>query len=218
MPRHTIYLNDLLHATRQNDLDCVKQLMSDKLKPKDKNSQLFQCLAESQPATKTEDLQRLILEATALSNPAILKYFIKQGANINFACKFILGGKSDCNTTPLHVAVEKQSHDAIEVLINANANVNLPDSCGKTPLHHACQNCDVIATRLLACSGANTQLVDKRGTTALQLASKFGHVDLVRVLLDHNAQIFQEKQRGLSALHIAATEVSQVDLQYTINT
>ena len=207
MPKHSGHLNDLLHAVRQNNIDSIKHLMAPKPKAKEKSSFSFGCLVNSHELSDKESLQKIIMEATLLNDPTILSYLIKHGANINFCTKFVLGGTTDSKSTPLHVAVERRSHDTMEVLIGANADVNHMDSRGKSALHYACQNCDVIATRLLLCSGANAHLVDRKGTTPLQVASRFGHVDLVRVLLEHNAQIFQEKQRGESPLHIAAQEV-----------
>lgn len=93
--------------------------------------------------------------------------------------KNILDMRSYSMKTPLHVAVEIDNMDAIDVLLERNVEVNTHDETGNTALIKAIlRKSTACALRLLQ-GGADPKLVSKDGNTALHIACLQGCSDLL---------------------------------------
>lgn len=57
--------------------------------------------------------------------------------------------------------------DVATTLVNAGANVNLPNAGGRTPLHNAAGWCNVDIVNLLLENGADVRAVDGKGTNVI---------------------------------------------------
>lgn len=102
----------------------------------------------------------------------ICQELLSNGANVNAVTR---SGKA----TPLHRAVTQNHIHIVELLLTANADVNLQDSDGFTPLHRAIMSdCPVIAKLLI--SKTNLNLRDKSGCTPNQLADKMDKSSLFK--------------------------------------
>ena len=201
MPRDLRCFGDLMEAIRANRLREVKSIFENKIKRRDKLQYL--CVGEcDSKSSKDRECESAILAATKLEDGAILKYFIEHGADVNFMCETSSGKR----TSPLHVAITNGLYTNVNLLLEANADVNKTDHFNRTPLHIAVKMTDIEAVRMLLSRGAKVNICDRDGFLPLQMATKYGHMELVRVLLDHHAEVFQRGQVGPSPLHIAALE------------
>ena len=122
------------------------------------------------------------------TNHKIVKDLVAAGADIN---AFDKNGN-----TPLHVMIMAGAVPAVQLLLQAGANVTLKNSYkGDTPLHIAVTPIFRHATivQLLVKSGAQVNELNNFGETALHLASKnkIGPIDrnIVKILIDHGADI-----------------------------
>ena len=68
-------------------------------------------------------------KASASRNLAAIRYYLKQGVNINVL--------DQDRTSPLHVASRHGSVQIVEELLNSGAAVDITDVAGWTPLHIA---------------------------------------------------------------------------------
>ena len=203
MPKEARYLKDILDAISDNNLSEVKSLWELRIRRQGRASP-FKCVVDTDDKPSRE-YNSIVLAAAALKEATILKYMIQKGFDVNVRCAMPLDG-SQTITTPLHVAVERERHESVAELLNANAHVNAADNEGRRPLHLAVKNADCQIARMLLGRGACADVHDTHGTLPLQIAAKYGHVELVRMLLEHDASVFQEGQSGSSPLHIAAME------------
>ncbi|KAK2159735.1 hypothetical protein LSH36_147g03042 [Paralvinella palmiformis] len=212
MPRDLRLFNEILSAVEENDFGEVRYLYETRLKKRERFS--LACVSELTSDLFSPDYDCVILAAAKLRDPTILKYFLRKGVGVNFVGEppFLSGSK--VKVSALHVAINSSLPESVCLLVEANADVNIPDHNGRTPLHLAVKRADCDSCRLLLSHGATTCIPDKKGMTPLQIATKYGHVELVRILLEHGAQVFQRGQKGASPLHIAAMEghVPLIDL------
>jgi hypothetical protein len=75
----------------------------------------------------------------------------------------------------LFAAIQYKNTQAIKVLIQANANVNITDSKGNTPLLLAVCQDDFFSVDILIKAGANLNAQNAAGKTALMLATRHAH-------------------------------------------
>ena len=83
----------------------------------------------------------------------------------------------------LHVAVKKDAPNLARLLLQKEANPNLPDGSGATPLHIAVENKRDDIVQLLLDHGADTEIEDIRGNTAFQIASSKRRNESILLLL-----------------------------------
>lgn len=137
--------------------------------------------------------------ACSTGDVAAIRDFLKRGANPN--------GDMDMNTpakAPIHDAVENGHAEAVRVLLEAGANINLQDGSMKTALHYACEKNNVAVVRLLVDKKAKVDLRDGLGyETALHYACVKDNVELVRLLISAKAGVNVENRFGYTPLHCA---------------
>ena len=88
------------------------------------------------------------------------------------------------HTTALHVAAENGSLEAVDLLLEAGADMEVPDERERTPLHWAAFSGHLEVARHLLEAGADRDKSDHEQATPLLLASDAGHLEVVRLLLD----------------------------------
>lgn len=137
----------------------------------------------------------------------MIKILIANNANIN-ACGVL--GK-----TPLMHAVIGNHKNVVDLLLQANANVNLNlTNCsshdkklglalGDTPLEVAIKLGHIDIVQSLLAHHLNINDVAGSGYNALQLAAKFGQAEIVKLLLQHGADINARTSMGATALLFA---------------
>ena len=98
--------------------------------------------------------------------------------------------------TPLHLAVQSDSPEAVNHLLKANANPNAPDTDGATPLHYAASNRSPDVAQALAGAGADPNARDNAGRTPIDVATARDSTPTVNVLLEARAQQQQPNDTG----------------------
>jgi ankyrin repeat protein len=86
------------------------------------------------------------------------------------------------------IAASSHGHTAaVQALIGAGADLNLPSNDGWTALASASCRGHVTTIQVLIGAGADLNLQDKAGWTALMRASLWGHISAVQALLEAGA-------------------------------
>lgn len=91
--------------------------------------------------------------------------------------------------TPLHYAAIRNHSQAILILLNAGATINIRDKSGFTALHDAARYGSLQAVKTLVKSGARVEI---GRITPVQYAAMNGHAEIVRYLLDVTPNISSE--------------------------
>lgn len=79
-PKEMRNLSDLLQGIRNNNLKEVKTIIERRFSKKDRGNQLL--LAGELGERYAKEIEAAILEASRLTDPSILKYLIKNGAQV----------------------------------------------------------------------------------------------------------------------------------------
>jgi len=106
----------------------------------------------------------------------------KQKKNDNVAEMAAISGD-----TPLHVAAGEGQMEALELLLNWEADIESKNRVGSTPLHRAASNGQVAAVKKLLENGGNVDATNKSGSTPLHCASYGGFVEIAKLLCEHGA-------------------------------
>jgi ankyrin repeat protein len=95
-----------------------------------------------------------------------VRFLLQQKANPNI--------KDNRDVTPLVLAAQLGFADAVEVLVGAGAQVDIPNGTGETPLIAAVHKRDITIMRLLLRAGADPDRADNSGRTARDYAKLDG--------------------------------------------
>ena len=121
--------------------------------------------------------------------------------------KFDPVNTDDQGCYPLHIAVQNNSLDAVEVLLAHKADVNAIDKNGKTALHHVAdckertiESCETI--KLLIKRQVNINAQDCLGNTALFYATKNKGFQIIQALLDAKVNVFLQNSNKISDLAV----------------
>ena len=91
----------------------------------------------------------------------------------------------------LNQEMQKAMYDwniqAMRILVELGADVNICDKLDRTPLHLAAIHGEVEIVRMLIDAGADVNVQDEDGWTALQWAARYGKVEIVQMLIDAGA-------------------------------
>lgn len=108
---------------------------------------------------------------------------------------------------PLHLAARAGNCEAIEILLDHGADVNVFDDYGNTPLHRAIRSEPLEespAAKLLLSHGAALEPRDEWGFTPVMLALRRGNTELVRFLAEAGADLKAADFSSWTCLHFAA--------------
>jgi ankyrin repeat protein len=109
---------------------------------------------------------------------SVIRLLLDYGVDINARTSF--------SWTPLYVAVDHGTLEAVRLLLERGANPLISD--GSTPLHKASYTGRLEVVHLLLEHGADVKVEDKRGRTALQVAEEGRKDEVVKLLLEHKAK------------------------------
>ena len=109
--------------------------------------------------------------------------------------------------TPLHLAVEENHVDMVQILIDAGAYVNITDDRGgDAPLHKGVKRNgpnDPEIVQILIDAGANVNVKDAFGDAPLHIAVEENHINMVQILVDAGADVNVRDKWGDTPLLIA---------------
>lgn len=125
-------------------------------------------------------------------------------AEVLRAVPTLVGSRDNRGRTPLHWAARMGRSDAIALLVDHGARVDVADHEGRTALHDACAQGHGETAALLLSAGASVDEPDRLGVTGLMLAAREGHAGVIDVLMDHGADPGAIDDFGWSGVHHAA--------------
>lgn len=105
--------------------------------------------------------------------------------------------------SPLHLAVNRNHDNIVELLLAYNADPNIIGHTGMTPLHFAAYHGNNVISHRLISEGANVNTVNKKGKTPLHYAAKQGNIDIVSELIFAGAIPDPVDQYGRTPLDLA---------------
>ena len=104
----------------------------------------------------------------------------------------------------LHLAMQEEQPDIVNVLLNHGADINSTGYHNWTPLHIAASIGHLALTQLCLARGANVAALTDTAQTPLHKACSSKNVLVVKALLAAGADREAKNQRGMRAIHIAA--------------
>ncbi|XCA36459.1 MAG: ankyrin repeat domain-containing protein [Wolbachia endosymbiont of Armadillidium vulgare] len=126
----------------------------------------------------------------------------------------------------LHLVVEAGNKEAVEVLLNKGADVNMINRNGKAPLYYAARSgrkeiVDVLLNNRADVNMGAVDVIGRTVNTPLHLAAEFGHKEVAEVLLNNGANVNMTDEIERAPLHYAAKfghkEVAEVLLNNGAN-
>nr|CDS22434.1 ankyrin repeat and death domain containing protein [Echinococcus granulosus] len=130
-------------------------------------------------ALDTDNLTKVqfqFLEAARTNRCDILGMIIEQRA-----CRLDL--KNNLDRTALHLAAAQGCFEAVQMLVNANASVDIPDKHGMTPMFWAAYKDFIDIVIYLIRHGASIQRKTKRGFTLLHVLAKADSIKTLEALV-----------------------------------
>ena len=123
----------------------------------------------------------------------MMSFLISKGINLNTQTYGV-------KNTALNLAVRKDNRGAVKLLINAGANVDLPDKDTATPLHAATRNrIDILKDLIKA--GANLEIATDKGGTPLIVAAAVAQYDATIELIKAGSNVNAVDHLGRTPLH-----------------
>ncbi|THZ22360.1 ankyrin [Aureobasidium pullulans] len=126
----------------------------------------------------------------------ILKLFVSKGVDVNAKDNAGIKGA-------LHLAARRGEHAIVQVLIDAEADMNIKSSSGQTLLHEAARGGSADVVRRFLAYGVDIEARNKDEQTPLAVAccESEGSDDVVRVFLDAGAKVVVGDKWGYTPLH-----------------
>jgi len=115
--------------------------------------------------------------------------------------------------TPLHAAAEAGRLEVVQMLVQANAEVNYQDTSGFHALYLAAGSGIPQVVSYLLSSDAELHLRNKSGYTALHNAVGCGKAECIRVLLKARGDLNLQTRSGLAPVHMAAISNQPTSLE-----
>ncbi|QMV45957.1 ankyrin repeat domain-containing protein [Wolbachia pipientis] len=137
----------------------------------------------------------LLLIAAENGYEKVVRYLIKNGANINV--------QDEWEKTSLHYSAQHEHTQVVEVLLEEGAGVNAQDENKETPLHYAAKHRHIKTVKLLLKNRANINLQDEGGRTPLHYAADNGYTQIAEALLKGGAGVDVQDKDGRTPLYYA---------------
>jgi ankyrin repeat protein len=137
----------------------------------------------------------------------VLRKLISKGSPVNAI--------GDCGMTAVMMAAEQGDVDALKMLIDANADLDIRDKVfGRTAVSIAAANGQMISIKaLIDTGGASAFEADNQGRTPVMEAAYNGHEKCVRFLARRGADLEAKDDEGLTAAALAAQQGHVLCLQ-----
>ncbi|KAF6788786.1 ankyrin repeat domain-containing protein 52 [Colletotrichum sojae] len=153
---------------------------------------------ELQPhTTETSKPACPLYYATRLDLTTVVRHLTKHG-------KLDPNENSESGRTALGAACDKGNLEAVRLVMEAGANIDMVDHRRRTPIYAASHNGHVDVIKVLLEKGADISVADNDGWTPLNAASNGGHLEVVKVLLEKGADVSVASQSGLTPLNTAS--------------
>eukprot|EP00658_Telonema_sp_P-2_P038726 TRINITY_DN2772_c0_g1_i4.p1 TRINITY_DN2772_c0_g1~~TRINITY_DN2772_c0_g1_i4.p1 ORF type:complete len:343 (-),score=89.34 TRINITY_DN2772_c0_g1_i4:240-1241(-) len=104
----------------------------------------------------------------------------------------------------IHQAAKEGHTDVLQVLLDANADIEAPAMRGVRALHMACRYGHSDAVSMLIEQKANIRSMGEDGDTPIHHAAEKGHDAVLKLLIGSNANVSVQDSKGSTPLHRAA--------------
>ena len=152
--------------------------------------------AGANPNVKDADDNTCLHKIVRASCKEVIQTIIDLGADVNAINKY--------HETVLLIACMHGKIDAINVLLEAEADTNITEIDGHTCLHKAVNaNCGTRVVQAIIDHGADVNAINKYNKTALLIACMDGKIDAINVLLEAGADTNITETDGHTCLHKA---------------
>lgn len=131
-----------------------------------------------------------LVNAAFNHNKNQIKLLLKAGVNVN--------GRNNEGNTALNTAIEYRYKDIADLLVQHEANINLPDEKDYTPLMKAVYDIDLV--KFLVKKGADINYKTNDGVTPLFSAVDSGNIETVDYFLSIKANVNDRLHDGTTAL------------------
>lgn len=193
----------------------------------EKEAEMFSRSEESENE-ENEIFETPLQSAAKEGHLKIIKYLLKQGADINCRCspvynpiqyasirghlhvvQFLLENGAEINATdsdlwtPLQIASKDGHEDIVEYLLRRGADVNFQNSEHRTALHYAACGGFLEIMENLIKFGADVNLLDTDLDSALHIAAYIGDLNCVKCLIKNGAIINIKNKLNNTPLKIA---------------
>ncbi|GMR48433.1 hypothetical protein PMAYCL1PPCAC_18628 [Pristionchus mayeri] len=206
----------LIVASRNGYTECVEKLLKGIVDVDDTDSEGWSALLVAAFEGHANVVQQLIDAGATVDQPDLMGWsplmwavyknhldsvrtLIQSGAHVNLI-------DEEDGLTPLIVAAGRGFTEIVQILIEAEAQVNSLDKFGSTSLIWAARKGHLPVVQQLLNAGAELDVQGMHSSTALMLATKGNYADVVDILLSRDANTNAVDNNGLSALGIAARE------------
>ncbi|KAK6515473.1 hypothetical protein TWF506_007807 [Arthrobotrys conoides] len=140
---------------------------------------------------------------------SMLKFLLEQPG-----CKDMIDGIDDDGRTPLHRAASKGKLEAVQILLENGATVDVPCDMGRTALHYAAEECFVDVVECLLNAGANpnglsylkTPLHAAHGSRDTEMSNQLLSGRTIRLLIKRGASPTAQDADGFTPLHTAVVK------------
>ncbi|CAG5117276.1 unnamed protein product, partial [Candidula unifasciata] len=122
-------------------------------------------------------------------NTSLLHFYADQGCVRTVKALLeaaIVDAKTNSGETALHYSVWNNHIEIVELLLQAQADVN---AVSYTPLHYSAWNGHADIVRILIHWGANVNAQRNTGDTPLHYSVRRGHLEVVDLLLEAGADV-----------------------------
>lgn len=172
--------------------------------------------AEADPAIADSKGNTPLHKATTLKNAQMVETLLSINTDEEEWCKVNARNTEGC--TSAYFAAFQGSNDVLQILIDFQANINLPSFKNITPLHRAVSANRLDTVKMLLENGARINDSDDNGRTALHLSVSLNNVELVKLLLEHRPALSLDANSN-NALQIAQakklTELVEILTEYS---
>ncbi len=117
----------------------------------------------------------------------------------------------------LRTAIDQESLEAVNLLLDHGINVQAVDAFARTPLIYACSRGQTAIAESLLDRGADLEAKNFSGETALHAACLTGHSSTIKLLLNRGANTEARNQRRETPLHYVSLWGAAADAQSLID-
>ena len=212
------YFTALHWAIRHNQQTIVEVLLAHGASVNGPLGALMTPLQDAAAHYANEDIVKLLLdhgadvdETTAESRQTPLTGACNSNTKLGIV-QLLINAGADLNggggvTAPLHRAAYCGNTDAIELLIQAGANVNRVSTqghalygAGRTPLHYAASEVQLDCLNILLAAGAGPNIASAAGETPLRTAPFWSSVEVINALLNTGCDPLHRDNDGRTPL------------------
>ena len=150
------------------------------------------------PNIQCDDNASPLLIATSFKQKKVVKLLLHSGAYVD-----LQGDDSWYQQAPLHCAAADNETELMNLLLNANANVNIPNDLGIAPMHFTCYNGNEEMAQRFLDAGADVNLCSHTGESPLHAAIYGDNTKIAKMLLDAGADPNFVSTTYATPLHMA---------------